>query len=112
MGGRSSEDLFIGLILSILVSWILEKRDIHSHLGDVIRTLNKYPITIVKGIYQSFLLIVCFFSPLKRKILHIQVHPKDVFSNTINITATPLSIVFDYDSQSGELYIHEVRPKC
>ncbi|NOZ91689.1 MAG: Na+/H+ antiporter subunit E [Dictyoglomi bacterium] len=111
MGGRSGEDLVIGFILSIGISWILEKRDIHSHLGDISRTLQRYPISLIKGIYESIVLTIGFTDKLKRKVIHRQVHTKDVFSQTINITATPMSIVFDYDSKSGELYIHEVHKR-
>jgi len=111
MGGRSGEDLVIGLLLSIVISWILEKRDIHSHLGDISRTLQRYPITLLKGIYESIVLTMGFSSKLRRKVVHRQVHTKDVFASTINITATPLTIVFDYDSESGELYIHEVHKR-
>ena len=108
MGGRSPEDFMVGLAFALITTIVLEREDIHSHLGDISRTLWKYPITFLNALFQSIVLITCFFCPVNRRISHKRVHTKNVFSSTINITATPMSIVFDYDSQSGELYVHEV----
>ena len=111
MGGRSGEDIIVGLVFSFFLSWVLQRRDIHTHLGDVIRTIWKFPLTYLRAVLESLILTICFFCPLRRRISHKHVHVKDIFSETINTTATPTSIVFDYDSQSGELYIHEVLVK-
>ncbi len=108
MGGRSPDDFIVGVAFALITTIVLERENIHSHLADIARTLAMYPLTFLNALFQSLLLIVCFFCPIKRRISHKQVHTKNVFANTINITATPMSIVFDYDSLSGELYIHEV----
>lgn len=111
MGGRKPEALFLGLFLAMSIGILLERRDIHSHINDLIRTLKIYPFSLYKGIAESLALTIHLNKKIKREIIHEHVDPKDVFSLTINITATPMTIVIDYNDTTGELFIHKVTPK-
>lgn len=111
MGGRKPEAIFLGLFLATSIGILLERRDIHSHISDLIRTLKIYPFSLYKGIVESLILTKHLNKKIKRRLIHKHVDPKDVFSLTINITATPMTIVIDYNDTTGELLIHKVKPK-
>ena len=111
MGGRKPEALFLGLFLATSIGILLERRDTHSHINDLIRTLKIYPFSLYKGIVESLTLTIHLNKKIKKRVIHKHVDPKDVFSLTINITATPMTIVIDYNNNTGELFIHKVTPK-